>query len=169
MAPFSPFLPTTSNVPEEEDRLGIFLIDRLAVHADVINDKKIGVYLQEAESQNGEKWWYADTKVTRNGAQVIAYIPSLPNTGVMTLTLTSNPAFPIQDIDPDFRATLVMGTASKPCSAKGAGDGVYFSFFSEGDSRISFTMSDIAITITTTTDLSAYSAFIIIHYLRRGS
>jgi hypothetical protein len=49
---FSPFLPTTYNVPEEQDRLGVFLVDRFANFADVINDKRIGLFVQESENQN---------------------------------------------------------------------------------------------------------------------
>jgi hypothetical protein len=165
---FSPFLATTYNIPEEEDRHKVFLVDRFSTFADVINDKKIGVYTQTAENFNGEKWFYKTTQVTRNGYQTIAFIPSLPNTGTLTLTLSSNPAFPIQDVDPNFVVTQVWGSASKPCSKTGAGDGDYFSFFSQGNSKISFTMSDIQIVITTTTNLSAYSGFIVIQYLRNG-
>lgn len=165
---FSPFLPTTFNIPEEDDRLKAFLYDRFANNADVINDKKIGVITQASENFSGGKFFYKTTQITRNEFHTLAYIPSFPNTGVLTLTLTSSPQFPIVDINPEFVVTQVWGSASKPCSAIGANDGIYFSFYSQGDSRISFTMSDTTITITTTTDLSLYSGFIIIYYIRRG-
>jgi hypothetical protein len=165
---FSPFLPTTYNVPEEQDRLGVFLVDRFANFADVINDKRIGLFVQESENQNGEKWFYTNTKITRNGFQAISHISSFPNVGVLTLTLTSVPGYPIQGVNPEFVVTQVWGSASKPCSAIGAGDGDYFSFFSEGNSKITFTMSDIQIVITTTADMTAYSGFIVVQYLRNG-
>ena len=163
---FSPFLPTTSNIPEDQDRVKSYLGEKFSYYADVINDKKIGVITQANENFNGEKWFYLTPLKTRNGYQTIAYIASLPNTTSLTLTLTSDPAFPIQDIDENFVITLVYGSASRPSSNVLGGD--YFSFMSQGDSRISFTMSDTSIIITTTTDLSAYSGFIVISYLRDG-
>jgi len=165
---FTPFLPSTFVVPEEEDRRRTFLSDKLSMISDVVNDKKIGSYTQAAESQNGEKWSYKTTSKVRNGVQAIAYIPSFPNTGVLTLTLTSTPQFPIQGIDPNFVVTLVYGSASKPCSAVGAGDGNYFSFMAQGDARVSFVMSDNQLVITTTIDMTAYSGFIVVQYLRDG-
>lgn len=166
--PFTPFLPTTYNIPEEEDRGKTFLQDQLAQFADVVNDKKIGTYLQAAETLNGEKWFYNTTRITRNGYQAIAYIPSFPNAGTLTLTATTTPQYPITDINDQFVVTHVWGSASLPCSAVGAGDGNYFSFMNEGDSRVTFTMSDTQIVITTTTNLSAYSGFIVIEFLRNG-
>lgn len=166
--PFSPFLPTTYNIPEEEERWKTFLVDRFSNFADVINDKHIGTYRQDAEVQNGFKFFYDSPKKTRNGFQVIARIPQFPNAGVLVLTQTSTPAYPLQDVNPQFVVTHVWGTANKPCSAVGAGDGDYFSFMSQGDTRISFAMTDISITITTTVDLTAYSGYIIIEFLRDG-
>ena len=155
---FSPFLPTTFNIPEEEDRLKTFLNEQFANNADVINDKKIGTYVQNAQNFNGEKWFYDSTKIIRNGYQVIARITSFVNQTI---------AMPVS-VNPEFVITLAYGSASKPCSATGAGDGDYFSFMAAGDSRISFTMSDTQITITTDGMRSDYSGFIIIHYLRNG-
>lgn len=165
---FTPFLSTTYNIPEEEDRVNTYLVDRFSSFADVINDKKIGVYAQGAQNLNGEKWFYRTTKKTRNGYQTIAYIPFFPDTGVLTLTLDTIPVFPITGINTDFVITMVYGSASKPCTAISAGDGDYFSFFSEGNSKITFTMSDTQIVITTTTDMTAYNGSIVIHYLRDG-
>lgn len=167
--PFSPFLPTTYNIPDEEERWKVFLVDRLSVFADVINDKHIGTYRQDAEVQNGHKFFYDTPKKTRNGFQVIARIPEFPNSGVLLLNATSSPAYPLIDINPQFVVTQVWGSASKPCSAVGAGDGDYFSFMAQGDTRISFVMTDMAITITTTIDMTAYSGFIIIEFLRDGT
>jgi len=167
--PFTPFLPTTYNIPENENNQEYFLNTQFANFADVINDKKIGIYLEAAETFGGEKWWYKTTQITRNSYQTIAYIPSFPNTGVLTLTLTSDPVYPITDVNDQLIVTQVYGSASKPCSAVGAGDGIYFSFMSEGDSRVSFVMTDISITITTTIDMSAYSGFIVCQYLRNGT
>lgn len=165
---FTPFLATTYNVPEEEDRLHVFLVDRFSTFADLINDKKIGVYTQASENFNGEKWFYKTTQITRNGYQTIAYIPSFPASGTLTLTLTSTPQYPIANVTPTFVVTHVWGSASKPCSKTKAGDGDYFSFMAKGDPRISFTMSDTQIIIVTTIDMSAYSGFIVIQYLRNG-
>ena len=97
----------------------------------------------------------------------MAYIPSFPNAGMMTLTLTSDPRFPINDINAEFVVTKTWGDASRPPTTPGTGD--YFSFFSEGDSRITYTMSDNQIIITTTTNMTAYSGFIVIEFLRRGT
>jgi hypothetical protein len=166
--PFSPFLPSTYNVPEEEDRQRVFFVDKFSNFADVINDKKIGVYLQNAETFNGNKYFYDTTAKTRNGYQVLARIPSFPNTGVLVLTVNTTPQYPLTDVNPQFVVSQVWGSASKPCSAVGAGDGDYFSFYSQGDSRISFTTSDTTITITTTTNLSAYTGFIFIEFIRDG-
>lgn len=165
---FTPFLPTTYNIPQEDDRLDTFLVDRLANFADVINDKRIGVFSQAAENFNGEKWFYLTPQITRNGYQSIAYIPSFPNIGAMTLTLTGDPQYPVPAVNPGFVVTQVWGSASLPCTSVGAGDGDYFSFYSQGDSRISFTMSDTQIVITTTVNLSAYNGFIVVQYLRNG-
>lgn len=169
--PFTPFLPSTFNPPEEDDRHDVFLQDTFSGMADVINDKTIGTFVQGRENFNGEKWWYISTKITRNGYQTFAYVPSYPNAGILTLTLTDpdpNLVFPITGIDPEFVITLTYGTASKPPSAIGAGDGDYFTFLNQGDTRISWTMSDTTIIITTTVDLTAYSGFIVIKYLRNG-
>ena len=165
---FSPFLPSTYNMPEDEDRIKTYLVDQFTLFSDLINDKKIGSFITETESFNGEKWWYIDPKVTRNGYQTFIYIPSLPNDTTLTITLTSNPSYPIERVDQNFVITNTYGTASKPPTAIGAGNGDYFTFLNQGDSRISWTMSDDEIIITTTTDLSAYSGFIVISYLRRG-
>ena len=170
--PFSPFLPTTYNIPEEEDRSRTFLVDRFSYFADVINDKKIGLYIQNAETFNGEKWFYDTTKILRNGYQAIARIPSFPNATTLTLTLDSNPAFPITNINPQFVVSHVWGSASKPSTDPDntiAGTGDYFSFMAQGDSRISFTMSNKQIIITTTVDLTAYQGFIVIEFIRNGT
>jgi hypothetical protein len=165
---FSPFVPAVVVVPQEQDRLSVFLTDKLSQFADVINDKTIGTFTQVTEAFNGEKWIYDTTKKLRNGYQAIARIPSFPNAGILVLTLTSNPKFPISNITPQFVITHVWGSASRPCTATGAGDGDYFSFMNRGDPRIIWDMSDTTITITTTVDLSAYSGFLVIQYLRDG-
>jgi len=166
---FTPFLPSTYNIPEENDRLKTFLGETFSQFTDVINDKKIGTIAQAAENFSGGKWFYKVTGVTRNEYQAIAYIPSYPNAGVLTLGLTGTPQYPINSVNNQLVITNLYGTASKPPSQTGAGDADFFSFLNQGDSRISFTMSDIAITITTTTDLSKYSGFIVILYLRNGT
>lgn len=168
---FTPFLPTTYNLPEEEDRSRVFLVDRFSNFADVINDKRIGNYAQAAENFNGTKWGYGSTRIVRNGYQAIAFIPSLPNAGSITLTATSDPAYPVPNVNGDFVVTQVWGSASRTFTdpdPSPTGNGDYFSFFSEGDSRISFTMTNKQIVITTTTDLSAYIGLIIVEYIRNG-
>lgn len=169
---FSPFLPSTYNIPEEDDRLDTFLVDQLSTFSDVINDKKIGTYITENSTQNGEKWWYKATNVTRNGFNSMIYIDSLPNASTQTITLTSSPKFPIESIDQNFVVTHTWGSASLPPTDPDntvAGTGNYFSFMNEGDSRISYTISNKQIVITTTVDLSGYSGFIVIEFLRRGA
>lgn len=167
--PFSPFLPTTYNIPAEEDRVNVFLQDQFAQHSDVINDKKIGIYVEETSVLNGNKHWYASTKITRNGYQSFVFINGLPNAGVLVLTAATNPAYPIENVQPEFLMWHVWGTASKPPSAQGAGDGDFFSFMAQGDTRISFTMTDTTLTITTTVDLSAYYCFIVCEFIRAGT
>lgn len=167
--PFSPFLPTTYNIPEEEDRVRTFLEDQFAQISDVTNDKKIGVYVEETATLNGNKHWYATTQVTRNGYQSFVFINGLPNAGVLVINANSNPSYPINDVQPEFLMWHVWGTASLPPSAVGAGDGDFFSFMAQGDSRISFTMTDTVLTITTTVDLSAYYGFIVCEFIRAGT
>lgn len=167
--PFSPFLPTTYNFPEEEDRAQTFLQDQLAQHSDIINDKKIGVYLTERPTLNGNKHWYGNTRVTRNGYQSFVFIRSLPNAGVLVLTGATNPSYPIDDVQPELLMWHVWGTASKPPTSEGAGDGDFFSFMNQGDTRISFTMTDTVLTITTTVDLSSYYCFIVAEFIRAGT
>ncbi len=157
--PFTPFLPSTFNIPEEEDRLKTWLGEKFSQVSDVVNDKKIGAYTQDAESLNGEKWSYDTTKKIRNGYQAVARIKSFTS---QTIPL------PIQDVNPQFVISLVYGSASLPCTSVGANDGDYFSFMAMGDSRISFSMSDTQIIITTDGLRAAYSGFIVIEYIRDG-
>lgn len=156
---FTPFLPATFSIPEEEDRARTFLVDTFSSITDVLNNKKIGTYTEDTENFNGEVWAYDSTKKTRNGYQIIKRFTSFV-TGTYTM--------PLGDVNPQFRATLVYGTASKPCSAVGAGDGDYFTFMAQGDARISFTMSDTVINITATGPMASYDGYIVINYLRAG-
>lgn len=161
---FSPFLPSTFNLPEEEDRIRDFLGETFSEVADVVNQKKIGSYTSGVETQNGEVWGYINPQIIRNGFQTFVFIPSWVS---QTITLNTIPTFPISNIDPNFMITHVWASATKRCSKIGAGDGDYFSFYSQGDARIQFTMSDLQIVITAA-GTSAYSGFIVIEYLRRG-
>ena len=165
---FSPFIQSTYEVPEDEDRRRSFLVDSLTNLSDVVNDKKIGAYVQAAENFNGNKFAYDTTKKVRNGYQALARIPAFPASGVLTLTLTSTPQYPIPNVNPQFVISALWGTASRPPSATGAGDGDFFSFLNQGNAKISFTMSDNTIVITTTVDLSAYTGFIFVEYIRDG-
>lgn len=162
---FSPFLPSTFNLPEEEDRIRDFLGETFSEVADVVNQKKIGSYTAQVETQNGEVWFYNSTQIVRNGFQTIIYIPSWIT---RTITSNTNPAYPIANVDPNFIVTHIWASASKPCSKIGEGDGDYFSFFGSGNPHITFTMSDTQIAITTDGSTSGYSGFIVIEYLRRG-
>lgn len=157
---YSPFLPTTFDFPKEDDQIGYYITDNLSRFADVINDKTIGAFTQAAESLNGEKWSYDTTRKARNGFQAIARIPSFID---QTIDL------PISKVNEQFVITLVYGSASLPCTAIGAGDGDYFSFFSNGDPRIQFTMSDTQIIIVTDGLRANYQGYIIIQYLRDGT
>jgi hypothetical protein len=168
--PFTPFLPSTYDTPSEKDRLDVFLVEKLAGFADVINDKKIGAYTQEAENLNGEKWIFLTTKKVRSGYQIIAYIPSFINQTVR---------IPIENINQQLIITHTWGSASLPCTSLGAGDGDYFSFMPMGDTRISYTLTDIAVVnptdfpgfeiiITTDAGRAAYSGFVVIEFLHDG-
>ena len=159
---FSPFLPTTYNFPEDDSRVPEFVQSNLANHSDVINDKRIGLFLDYSETFNGETWFYKTTNITRNGYSVIAYIPILPNAGVLVIPN------PIKQANPELVMTNIYGTASRPCSAIGANDGIYFTFMSQGDTRISFVATDTIITLTSTVDLRAYRCFMVLEFLRNG-
>jgi len=156
---FTPFLPATFTVPEEEDKVRTFLVDTFSSITDVLNDKKIGNYSQDTENFNGEVWLYDTPKKTRNGYQIIKRFTSF---------VTGSYDMPMGDVNPQFRATLIYGTASKPCSATGANDGDYFSFMAQGDTRISFTLTDTKINITASGPMAAYDGYIVINYLRAG-
>jgi len=159
---FTPFLPTTVNFPEEQERLKTFLVDTFAQYADVVNDKTIGGFTESSESFSGEKWSYDTTRKIRNGFRWVERVVQYPNNGLLVLPSPSN-------INEQFRVTHLWASASKPCTAVGAGDGEYFSFFSEGNSRITFVMTDLTITITTTADMTAYDGYIVIEYVRDGA
>ena len=160
---FSPFLPTTQNIPKDEKSFDYFLNDQFALIADAVNLKTIGIF-STAEQQNGENWYYGSTTIqvqkTRNGLQTVLFIPSLVSGPIPN---------PVQNIDGNFIMTEVYGTASKLASAIGAGDGDYFTFVNEGNSHVSFTVSDTTITITTDGSLSAYQAFIVQKYIKSGN
>jgi hypothetical protein len=158
---FSPFLPTTVNFPEEQERLKTFLVDTFAQYADVINDKKIGLYLDGAEVLNGDKLGYDDPKITRNGFQYLARIESYPANGSITLT-------PPPNINPQFMLIQAWGSASKPPLVLGDGTGDFFSFYGSGNPKITFTFSDLAIIVTTNGLGTGYSGFIICEYLHDG-
>lgn len=157
--PFTPFLPSTYNLPEEEDRFEEWLGSNLSAITDVLNSKKIGTYAP-SENFNGELWLYDTTRKVRNGYQFILRVVSYPNTGILVLPLPT--AFTAQ-----YVITHVWGSASRPPTIPGTGE--YFSFFSEGNSRITFVMTDTEVTITTTADMTAFSGFIVIEYLKDGT
>lgn len=157
---FTPFLSPENNVPEEQDRLRTYLIDTFNRYAYTINPKKIGLY-STVEALNGENWQYGSTtaqvKKTRNGYQVVSFIPSL-----VSQVLPQ----PVANLDGNFIMTFCFGTASKLKTTIDTGD--YFSFMSQGDSRISFTISDTSIIITAN-GLSAYQGFIVQEYIKNGN
>lgn len=168
---FTPFIESTYNIPEENDTGKIYLNDRLSRISDVVNDKKIGLYVQDAENFNGEKWVYLTTKKVRNGYQVIAYIASFINQVIQ---------IPIANINEQLIITHTWGSASLPTTALGAGTGDYFSFMPMGDTRISYTLTDVMISspsdrpgfkITITTDgmRAGYSGFVVIEFLHDGT
>lgn len=156
---FTPFLPSTYNAPEENDRLHEWLGEKFSEVSDVVNDKKIGAYTQNAESFNGEVWIYDTTKKVRNGYQAVLRIPSF---------VSGTYPLPILNVNPQLIITHVWGSASLPCTAVGAGDGRYFSFYGEGNTDIQFTMTDTSIILTATGAMSNYQGFIVIEYLRDG-
>ncbi len=148
--PFSPFLPTTENVPKDQEDLNYFLGDRFARISDVVNDKVIGGYT-EAESQNGKKFGYINPKITRNGYQTMLRIDSF---------VTGSFDLPMSILDDDFEMTLVYGTAST--------FGDYFSFMSQGDARIQFTVNATQVNITAMAPMAAYAGFIFFEYIRNA-
>lgn len=158
---FSPFLPSTYNMPEEEDRWLEFVGKTFSEVSDVVNDKVIGMFVQNSENFNGHKYFYDTTARLRNGYRFLLRVTSYPNTSTLIIPL------PIP-VNSQFIVSQVWGSASRPCTAVGSGNGDYFSYYSEGNTRISFTMTDLAVTITTTADMTAYSGFIIVDYIKDG-
>lgn len=159
--PFSPFLPTTQNIPEDEQSFRYFLNNQFSKISDVINDKTIGIF-STAEQQNGEKWFYGNTsaqvKKVRNGLQIIVFIPNLT---------TQSIANPIDNVNNDFVMTFAYATASKLKTDTTPGD--YFSFLGNGDTRAKLTISDTIITIATDGSLASYQAFIVMQYIKSGN
>jgi len=155
---FTPFIPTTYDPPNEDDRLKVFLSEKFAQFAYVVNDKMIGAFTDGVQNFSGGKWSYDTTRKIRNGYQVIFRVTSFVP---QTITI------PFQ-INPQFIITEVFGSASLPCTSVGAGDGDYFSFMSQGDARIQFTMSDTQIVITTNGTTAAYQGFIILYFIHDG-
>ena len=156
---FSPFLPATTSVPEDEERLTTYLVDKFSQYADVINDKTIGVFTQSVSSLNGNKFIYDTTSKVRTGYQYLIRIPSFPNNTTATYS-------PPVELTKQFALFMAWGSASKPFTTPGSGD--YFSFFGSGNPKITFTFSDTAIVVTTTSDMSAYSGFICINFIADG-
>lgn len=159
---FTPYLPTTFNIPEEQDRIRTFLYDRFAHMSDVINDKVIGAFTQDTEAINGQKWSYDTTKKSRAGYQALARVVAYPDTDVLMIPN------PIPNVNQQLVITQVYGSASLPMTPGVPGSGEYFTFAPMGDPRVSFTLTDTTITITTTVDLSGYTGFIIISYIKDG-
>lgn len=159
---FTPFLPSTYNIPEQDEHIKNYLGDRLSIFSDVINDKKIGMYVQDAENFGGHKVFYDTTKILRNGYQFLARIQNYPANGVIVLN-------PPPNINEQFVIWNIWGSASKPPTSLGAGDGDFFSYNNEGNSKITFTMTDLAITVTTVGLGSGYSGYIVLEYLRDGT
>lgn len=156
---FSPFLPSTYNVPEEEDRRLEWIGSTLSEVSDVVNDKVIGMFVQDFQNFNGHKYFFDSTKKLRNGFRFLLRVTSFPDTGVLVIDL------PIP-VNNQFAISQAWGSASLPPSTPGTGE--YFSFYSEGNSRITFVMTDLNVTITTTADMTAYSGFIIVDYILDG-
>lgn len=156
---FSPFLPATYDTPNEEDRLDVFLVEKLSAFADVINDKQIGAYTEGISNINGNKFGYDTTSKVRTGYQYLIRIKSFPNAGSATFSLPP-------EYTPQFALFIAWGSASK--SATAAGNGDYFSFFSEGNSKVTFTITDLIVTVTTTINMTAYSGFICIDFIPDG-
>lgn len=159
--PFSPFLPSTYNSPKESDKLVEFIDKTLSEITDVVNDKVIGMFIENTNTYNGHKYFFDTPKKTRNGYRMLLRVKSYPNTGSLVIPI------PIS-INPQFVVSQIWGSANKPCSAIGAGDGDYFSFMAQGDSRISFVMTDLSVTITTTADMTLYQGYIIIDSILDG-
>lgn len=156
---FTPFLPSTFNVPEEKERLKLWLGEKFSQVSDVVNDKKIGAYTQSVSSQNGNKFSYDTTSKIRNGFQYLLRIPSFPN--------TSSATYPVPpEMSAQFAIFQIWGSASKAATTPGTAD--YFSFYGSGNPKITFTFSDLAIVVTTTLDMTAYSGFICIDFIADG-
>lgn len=155
---FSPFLPSTFNVPEEEDRLNPYLGDKFSQFSDVINDKRIGGFTQDVETQNGQKIAYDVVSKVRSGYQFLARIKSYPANGTIVL--------PIIFINSQFRVFQVWGSASKPPTTPGTGD--YITYVNQGNPKIFFTFTDQSITVTTVGLGTGYDGFIIIDYIKDG-
>jgi hypothetical protein len=158
---FSPFLPSTQNIPEEDDRLKVFLVDRFSNMADVINDKKIGSFTQGVVNYSGNKFAYDVTSKVRSGFQYLARIKSYPASGTITVS-------PPPNITQQFAIFNAWGVASKPPSSTGAGDGSYITYVNAGNPNISYTFTDTLITITSTLG-AGFSGFFVVDFIYDGS
>ena len=156
---FSPFLPATYTIPEDPDRLTTFLVDKLSLFAEVINDKNIGVWTDTVSSLNGNKFSYDTTSKVRTGYNYLARIDSYPSSGTIVLPVPPN-------FNSQFALFQAWGSASLPATTPGTGN--FFSFMSQGDSRISFVFTDQSITITTTALGSGYSGFLCVSFISDG-
>lgn len=156
---FSPFLPAFVIIPDDNERLRTFLQEKFSAISDVVNDKMIGAFTQNAQEFSGAKWSYDTTKKVRSGFQTVARITSW---------ISQTIPMPIGDIGPQWVASQIYATANLPCTAIGANDGDYFSFYGAGNPHIQFTVSDTQIVITTDGSTAAYSGFIVISYIRDG-
>jgi hypothetical protein len=158
LEPFSPFIASTYNIPTDPESFKYFLEENLANISDVVNDKMIGAFTQNVGSINGSKWSYDVTTKTRPGYQLLIRVISfVPQTIPMPIT-----------INPQFVITQTYGSANLPCTATGAGNGSYFTFNNENDTRIQYTLSDTQIIITTNGTTASYSGFIMINYILDG-
>lgn len=157
---FTPFLPSTFNSPEDEDTFKRWIGEKLTLFSDVINDKTIGVFTDTVSSLNGLKASYDTTSKTRTGYNYLARIASYPANGVLVLAVPPM-------MNPQFAVFQVWGSASKVPTTPGTGD--YFSYMAKGDTRISFTFTDQAITVTTNALGAGYSGFICIVYVADGT
>lgn len=162
----TPFISPNVQVPIEEDRRRVFLIDTFTSVIDSLNAKEIGIYYPQ-EVLNGEEWFMPNNpKKQRDGYRTVVPFPALPN--ITTLTLPHN----IPNIEIGFTITHLYCTASNFATNPGAprvNRGDYFQIAGDGDSRLKLYMDNVNVYLTSTIDLSAYTGIVVIEYVKEAT
>lgn len=154
----TPFLPTEIDFPVDEtnpNAVKNFLIDNLKKIIDALNQKDVAIYFP-VESFNGQSWFQpGSTSKQRNGFRKVVDFGSLPLSGPKSVKHGI-------DVDKDFTITHLWGAAN---------DHQNFSYlpipYAETGNNVSLIMDDTEVTITTETNMTAYTeTYVVIEYVK---